>query len=163
MLADSEFDAQLHQYNADFVDSFAANAASFDFSRFEIVAPQRIPDPSFNGTLVRFTPSLLTYRTTKQNTQKIGAIMYRYAKGKPVPTDTAEWQCAFMYGYFIEQPFYEEAKPEDKLCLVLCAVSGETHRTPKKPIYKYNEMKAVCSDIAERWDKVPPPPNAILP
>jgi len=99
---------------------------------------------------------------TKVNTQKIGGMMYRYAKGSPVAEAVAEFQSAFMFGYFSGAPFIDEAKPEHKLCSVLCAVSGKTYIAPTKSIYKFNEMKAVCSDIAEKWDNVPPPPGAIL-
>lgn len=161
-IADTEFDGLLHGYNADFVDAFADVAEKFDFDGFEIVAPEAIENPTYNGTLVRFTPSLLTYRLTKANTQKIGGMMYRYAKGSPVAKEVAEFQAAFMYGFFAEKPFIDEAKPERPLCRVLCAVSGETFTAPDKPIYKFNEMKAVCFDIAEKWDNVPAPPGAVI-
>ncbi len=161
-IADTEFEAQLHGYNADFVDAFAGMATKYEFDGFEVVAPEKIDNPSYNGTLVRFTPSLLSYRMTKANTQKIGGLMYRYAKGSPVPSEVAEFQSAFLYGFFSESPFIEQAKPEYNLCRVLCAVSGETHVAPSKSIYKFNEMKAVCFDIAEKWDNVPPPSGAII-
>ena len=161
-LADSDFDATLHQHNSDFVQAFADHSEAFDFSNFQLAAPAQLEQPVFNGTQVRFAPSLLTHRTTKANTQKIGGIMYRYAKGKPVSDAVAGWQCSFMYGYFADHPFIEEAKPEAQLCVVLCAVSGTSHTTPKKPIYNYNEMKAVCGDISERWENVPPPPGAVI-
>lgn len=62
LLADTEFDGLLHGYNADFVDAFASVSVQFDFSGFEIVAPGQAENPTYNGTLVRFAPSLLTYR-----------------------------------------------------------------------------------------------------
>jgi len=162
LLADTDFDAQLHSYNADFVEAFADVCVKFDLSGFELVAPEKMAHPQYNGTTVKFRPSLLTYRTTKANTQKIGGIMYRYAKGTPVPTEAAEFQAAFMFGYFATTPFIAHAKPEDALYMVLDAFNGKTHISPAKAIYKFNEMKAVCGDIAEKWDNVPPPPNAII-
>ena len=161
-IPDTEFDATLFGYNADFIEAFAASAAKFNFSDFEIVAPENIGNPTYNGTLVRFTPSLLTYRLTQANTQKVGAVMYRYAKGSPLSPAVGEFQAAFMFGYFSQNPFIEEAKPEHKLCRIVCAVSGKTYIAPAKAIYKFNEMKAVCYDIAEKWEKVPPPPSAII-
>lgn len=161
LLADSDFETQLNGVNADFIESFADVSSSFTFSGFELMAPQKIGQPIYNGTKVKFTPSLLTYRLTKANTQKIGAIMLRYAKGEPVSQSVAEWQSAFMYGVFAQQPFIEEAKPEYKLCRVLCAVSGLEHFAPSNSIYKFKEMKAACADIAEKWDNVPPPAGAI--
>lgn len=161
-LADSEFDTLLFGYNADFVDAFADVAAEYAFDGFEVVAPEKIENPVYNGTTVKFTPNLLSYRLTKANTQKIGGVMYRYAKGSPVAKDVAEFQASFIYGFFRENPFIEEAKPEFKLCRILCAVAGKTHVAPTNAVYQFNEMKAVCFDIAEKWDNVPPPPNAVI-
>lgn len=162
LLADTDFDATLYGYNADFIEAFSDVGEKFDLSGFEFVAPEKIESPTYNGTVVRFTPSLLTYRMTKANTQKIGGIMYRYSKGSPVQKEVAESQAAFMYGFFAKNPFIEEAKPEHKLCMVLCAVSGKTHYAPTNSIYQFNEMRAVCSDIAEKWENVPPPKGATL-
>lgn len=159
-LADTDFEISVNQHNGDFVEAFANNCAGFDISGFQLMSPVSFNNPVYNGTVVRFAPSLLTHRTTKANTQKIGAVMYRYSKGKPVAKEIAEWQAAFMYGFLAENPFIEEAKPEASLCIVWCAVSGIQFTTPAKPIYKFNEMKAVCSDIAERWENVPPPSGA---
>lgn len=161
-LADEDFYKQLYGYNADFIEAFAGVGGMFNFVSFELMVPQNIGTPEYNGTKVKFTPSLLTYRRTKVNTQKIGGIMFRYAKGSPVAKEVAEWQAAFMYGYFAESPFIEEAKPENKLCQVLCAVAGATYQAPSNSTYKFNEMKAVCSDIAEKWANVKPPPGAII-
>ncbi len=161
-LADSDFEAQLHGYNADFVDSFADVSEEFEFDSFEVVAPEGVENPVYNGTTVKFTPSVLSYRLTKANTQKIGGLMFRYAKGTPVSEVVAVFQAAFIFGFFRENPFIEEAKPEHKLCRVLCAVSGKTFTAPTDSVYKFNEMKAVCSDIAEKWENIPPPPGAIL-
>lgn len=161
-LADTDFDAQLHSYNADFVEAFAAVCHKLDLSAFEITAMKKLVHPAYNGTTVKFAPSLLTYRLTKANTQKIGGIMYRYAKASPVPKEAAEFQAAFMFGYFTTKPFIEEAKAEDALCIVFDAVNGKTYTSPNKAIYKFNEMKAVCGDIAEKWDNVPPPAGAVL-
>jgi len=162
LLADSDFETQLNGVNADFIEAFSDMSASFDFSGLELMAPQKIDQPSYNGTKVRFTPSLLTYRLTKANTQKIGAIMLRYAKGEAVSQSVAEWQSAFMYGFFVEHPFIELAKPEYKLCRTLCVVSGVEFSAPTNSIYKFKEMKAACADIAEKWNNVPPPAGAVI-
>ncbi|CAK7257696.1 MULTISPECIES: hypothetical protein [unclassified Shinella] len=162
MLADEDFQEQLYGYNADFIEAFSAVSTMFDLSGFDLMAPQNIGSPEYNGTKVKFTPSLLTYRKTKVNTQKVGAIMYRYAKGSPLSVDVGQWQSAFMFGYLAEAPFIEESKPEQKLCMVLCAVAGATITAPTNSIYRFNEMKAACSDIAEKWANVPPPNGAVL-
>lgn len=161
-VADSDFDVSIHEHNAEFVEAFANGCGGFQLVGFDFAAPMEMPSPNYNGTSVRFVPTLLTYRKTKVNTQKIGAIMLRYSKGKPVVPNIAEWQSAFMFGFFCESPFIEEAKPEVGLCRVLCTVSGNAFSAPSNSVYRFKEMKAVCGDIAERWENVPPPPNAVI-
>lgn len=160
MLADTDFEQQTFDQNADYVDAFGKASHSFDLSGITLNATEQTFDKGFNGTLVKSRPDLLTSRTTQANTQKIGGGMFRFSKSGAVSADVAEFQAAFMFGYFGEHPFIEEAKPEAALSFVLCANSGSTYTTPNKPIYKYNEMKAVCSDIAEKWDNVEPPSGA---
>ncbi len=162
MLADSEFDQRIFDQNADFVLAFSDASDSFDLSGFTLTSSSESFDQSFNGTKVKFRPDMLTSRTTKANTQKIGGLMFRYSKSGAVSDEVAGYQTAFMYGYFGERPFIEEAKPEGALTLVLCANSGKTHPSPSKPIYTYNEMKAVCGDIAEKWENVDPPSGAVF-
>jgi len=162
MLADTDFEQTTFDQNADYVQSFADVAKAFDLSGFDLTASEHKFDREFSGTMIKFRPNLLASRKTQANTQKIGSGMFRYSKSGPVASDVAEFQCAFMYGYFGDFPFIEEAKPEEKLSFVLCANSGKTYTTPKKPIYKYNEMKAVCSDIAEKWENVEAPKGAVF-
>lgn len=162
MLADTDFEQTTFDQNADYVQSFADVAHMFDLSGFEITASEQKFDREFSGTEIKFRPNLLTSRTTKANTQKLGSGMFRYSKSGPVDGEVAGFQCAFMFGYFGDFPFIDEAKPEDQLSFVLCANSGVTYTTPSKPIYKYNEMKAVCSDIAEKWENVNPPQGAVF-
>ncbi|MFT6605580.1 MAG: hypothetical protein ACJA2X_000756 [Halocynthiibacter sp.] len=162
MLADTDFDQQVFDQNADYVQAFSDVSHKFDLSGFEMTGSEDRFDREFNGTLVKFRPNFLVSRTTKANTQKVGSGMFRYSKSGPVAEAVAQFQAAFMFGYFSNFPFIEEAKPEAELCFVLCANTGETHHTPNKPIYKFNEMKAVCSDIAEKWDNIGPPTNAVF-
>lgn len=160
MLADTDFDHRIFEHNADFVKSFSDVSDNFDLSGITLATSSEKFDRAFNGTKIKFRPDILTSRTTKANTQKIGGLMFRYSKTGPVADDVAAFQAAFMFGYFGEYPFIDEAKTEGALSLILCANSGKTHAVPPKPIYKYNEMKAVCSDIAEKWDNVEPPSGA---
>jgi hypothetical protein len=111
-LAGSEFDASLTQHNGNFVASFAMCCGGFNTSGFDLVAASNLEAPAFNGINVPFTPTLLAYRKTQANTHKIGALMYCYAKGKPASRDAAEWQTAFMYGLFSDNPSIEEAMPK---------------------------------------------------
>jgi hypothetical protein len=46
--------------------------------------------------------------------------------------------------------------------LSLDAYAGKTHVAPGNAVYRFNEMKAACADIAERWPVIKPPRNAVL-
>ena len=162
MLADTDFDQNKFDQNADYVQSFADVSEDFDLSGMELVSSGQSFDRPFNGTEVKFRPDLLVSRTTKANTQKLGSAMFRYSKSGAVSEEVAGFQAAFMFGFLNEFPFIEEAKADTKLCFVLCANTGAQHRTPAKPIYKFNEMKAVCFDIAEKWGNIEPPPGAVF-
>lgn len=162
MLADTDFDKQKFDQNADYVQAFSEVSHKFDLSGITLTSSPDDFDRAFSGTKVKYRPDLLTSRTTKANTQKIGGVMFRFSKSGPVSADVAGFQAAFMFGFLGEFPFIEEAKPEGDMSFVLCANSGKAHATPAKPIYKYNEMKAVCSDIAEKWANVEPPNGAVF-
>ncbi len=90
-------------------------------------------------------------RTTTTNKQRIGAMALRYAKGTALATDVAEWQAAGIFG-FLRMAYIEEIEDAElKLCLVLDAYSGKAYSAPNNAVYRFNEMKAACADIAERW------------
>lgn len=45
---------------------------------------------------------------------------------------------------------------------VMDAVTGTCHDAPSNAIYLFNEMKAACATITERWPAIKPPKSAIL-
>jgi hypothetical protein len=101
-------------------------------------------------------------RVTKNNQIKIGAAAFRYSKGKPLKPETANWQSAFLLGYLGEAMVEVDASPESKICLTLDMFSGTVHPAPTDSITRCKNMQAACVAIAERWENIKPPANAVF-
>jgi hypothetical protein len=160
-LADDDFESETNDHNADYIERFAASQITVVLPRAEISPRRDITPIDINGLSVRFGHHLFLHRTTTTNKQRIGAVL-RYAKGEILAIDVAEWQAAGMFGFLRMVYEAEAAEPERKLCIVLDAYAGKTHLAPGNSVYRFNEMKAACADIAERWPAIKPPKNAIL-
>ncbi|HZE53404.1 MAG TPA: hypothetical protein VE111_09075 [Bradyrhizobium sp.] len=69
---------------------------------------------------------------------------------------------AGIYGYFRTLEEAEEMEAERALCITLDAFAGKCHEAPSNAVYLFNEMKAACATINERWPAIKPPKKAIL-
>jgi hypothetical protein len=101
-------------------------------------------------------------RVTKTNKVKCGALMLRYAKGKPLGTDVAAWQSAAIFGYMRKLDEAAMTEAERALCITLDAYAGACHDAPTNAVYLFKEMTAACASISKRWPAIKPPKNAIL-
>lgn len=158
----SEFEAYQNQHNADYVDAFAEACAKLSIPKCEMHPANDKQAVDLNGTSVIHNPDLMLRRVTIKNTVKSGAIYLRYAKGKEMSPEAAEWQSAFTFGFLTGMPPEAECAPEHKLCLTVCAYSGKATEAPTNSTYKFKEMAAACAAIADQWPNIQPPPNAIL-
>jgi hypothetical protein len=162
-LADDEFEADVNDHNADYIDRFAGNLLKIALPACQIMPPRAVEPIEISGVFVRFGPHVLLRRTMKRtNRQRSGAIMLRYAKGEALPPKAAQWQTASIFGFLRTIQEAEAAEPERPLCVVVDAHAGVVHSAPGDSVYRFNEMKAACADIAERWPNIQPPPNAII-
>jgi hypothetical protein len=114
------------------------------------------------GVRVTLRPHLLLRRLTRTNKIRMGALMLRYAKGKPLPETVAGWQSAAIFGFLRTIEEGEAAEAERALCITLCAYKGVAYEAPTNSVYMFNEMKAACAAIAERWPALKPPTNAVI-
>lgn len=114
------------------------------------------------GVKVRFDPPIRLTRTTKSNKVKCGAVMLRYQKGKACPSLVAESQSAIMLGLLKIIHDNDAEEPDGKLCLVLDAHTGVSHPAPGNAVYQFKEASAICAGIAERWNAIKPPKNAVF-
>ena len=84
--------------------------------------------------------------------RKIGALMLRYAKGKPLSEKG---------GFFRQPQFKEEGESEKALCITSDAHSAIAHEAPGNATYPFKEMAATCANLVERWPAIKPPPGAV--
>lgn len=161
-LADTDYDRDLFDHNADYIDRFVMIYPSLDLPDAELLAPGKPSAINLNGVKVTAEIHFYIRRRTRTNKIRIGAAMLRYAKGKPLPPEIGEWQSAFLLGYLPLVSVEDGAEPEHKLCITLDAYAGVIHSAPKDSARRFQNMKAACATIAERWPNILPPPNAIL-
>ncbi|SCB16469.1 hypothetical protein [Rhizobium hainanense] len=161
-MASDDFERDLFDHNADYLDRFAKVSGILDLPVAERLAPGQCAAISREG--VKITPDILfrLRRLTSSNKVRVGVASIRYAKGKPLKQDIAEWQSAFLFGYigFLDEE--EGAEPDKKLCITIDGHSGACFAAPSNAITRLKNMDAACAGIAERWDNISPPNNAIL-
>lgn len=161
-LADTDFDRDLFDHNADYIERFAEMSSTFELPKAERSAPGAVPPIEINGVQVGVELHFRLRRLTRTNKVRIGGGMLRYAKRKSLSADIAAWQSAFLFGYLGAQKTDEAAEPEHDLCVTIDAWTGACHGAPSDAVRRYQNMKAACATIAERWPKVEPPAGAIL-
>lgn len=161
-LADDDFDRRLYDSNADYIARFASVWMGMDLPSAEILPPGKPGLIVLHGVRVTVGPQVRLRRTTKTNKIKEGAAMLRYAKGKPVSSDAAAWQAAFLLGYLQEVSSDQTVEPEGKLCLTIDAHAGVCHPAPTNSVSRYQNTQAACASIAEQWPNIKSPPDAIL-
>lgn len=160
MLADSEFERDLHDHNADYISRFAEVQGLIEFPNAEVLAQGAAISHMANGVKVNPDLQFRLRRLTKTNKVKIGGGVFRYTKGKAVNAEAAAYHAAFVFGV-LGATAIDPDQPEEKLCLVIDAYAGKTHQAPTDSTRRYTNMLAACATIAERWPNVPPPPGAV--
>ena len=159
-MADSNFERDLLDHNADYIERFAKVSPNVALPDAEIFSPGKHSPIKLGGVKVSVEVFYRFRRLTKTNKIRIGIGALRYSKGKPLPTTVGEWQSAFLFGYLNDTNAEEEAEPEHKLCVTVDAYSGKVYSAPSNSIRRYQNMEAACESIAERWPNIQPPPEA---
>lgn len=163
-LADSEFETDVNGHNADYIDRFVGmyEATGMPFMGMEILPGKKLPAQVVNGVKVTFSPDLILRRTTRTNKIKTGAVLFRYAKGKALPTEVAAYQSAAIYGFLRTIAEAVATEVDLPLCVTFDMHSGVAHGAPGDSSYRFNNIKAACQTIFERWSAIPEPKGAIL-
>jgi hypothetical protein len=161
-LADNQFDRDLFDHNADYLDRYAVVHASLALPKAEILNPGPHPSIIINGVKVSPELHFRFQRVTKSNEVKIGAGMLRYQKGKALSPVIAAWQSAILLGYLNSTNSDDSQTPEGKLCITVDAFSAVVHVAPTDAKRKFSQTESACETIAEWWQGIKPPPNAIL-
>lgn len=161
-LADGEFDASVNEHNADFVKRFADIFDGLALPTCEIDRGTDHQPLLVNKVRVLMRSSLVFRRTTRTNKVRTGALMFRYSKGRLLSADVGNYQSAAMFGFLKTAGQADGAEPERPLCLTLDVNTGTLFPAPGDAVDIWNDMKAACATIHERWPNIPPPPGAVL-
>lgn len=159
---EDNFQAEVNDHNCDYVKRFISISDSVDFSQYELARPTKFASLIVRGCPVSVQVDVLTSRTDRRNKTKIGAMMFRYSKGKELSEDVAQHQSAFMFEYLRQHPYEKSAEAEKKLCITLDCYSGTEHVAPGNANYLFKEMAAACENLVERWPAIKPPAGAVF-
>ncbi|MFZ0496354.1 MAG: hypothetical protein WBE80_06580 [Methylocella sp.] len=160
-MTDSEFDRDVLDHNADYIDRFAKVYSILNLPAAEILAPGKSIAVSVHGTKVISEIHFRLRRLTKTNKIRVGAATLRYAKGRPLPLAVAEWQSALLFGFLSLPGVGEGTEPELKLCLTVDTYAGICYPAPTNSVSRFKNGEAACATIAERWPNIQPPHGAI--
>jgi hypothetical protein len=158
----NDFEALTNEVNADYLDRFSHVLSEVDLPKAEILPGKSFPALSIHGVKISFSPSLIFRRTTKTNKLRRGAMMLRYAKGKPLSSQVGCYQSSAIFGLLGKHADPDGSEPEKALCLTLDGWTGNIHSAPGTAVSDFENMKAACQTIAERWPNIPPPAKAVF-
>lgn len=161
-MADSNFDRDLLDHNADYIERFANMVDELSLPSAEILPPGKPQPLTLEGVHITIDAQIRLRRLTQKNEVKIGMGTLRYAKGKALKPEVGAWQSSLLMGYLSLVDVEYDAKPERKLCLTIDAYTGKCFSAPTDSTTKFKNIEAACAAIAERWDNIKPPKNAVF-
>lgn len=159
----SDFDNEVAEHNADYIDRFIEMLPSLPAKAKEVAIAGKMQPLNLDGFSLSFNPDVILKRTNQRNVVKMGVGFLRYGKNKPISDEVGCWQGAISFGYLdtrLKQGL-GEIDPEKELCVTLDVWSGKCHSAPGNAIYRFNEVRAACAGIVERWSQIAAPDGAI--
>ncbi len=164
MMSDSDFERETLDVNGDFLDAYAKVFSMGTFPKAEVVENPKGFKMNLNGVNVNPDIRVAVQRVTRTNRIRTGLVTIRYAKGKPLNEEVGLYQSSALFGAqkMLDKMADAETEAEEKLCLTLDAVSGTFIGAPTNATSRFQNMEAACATIAERWDSIEPPDNAIF-
>jgi len=162
-LASDPFERDVFDHNADYIDQFAMSFHGVSFPPgAEVLPAKKLVPLVLYDVRVPLHASLLLRRITKTNKVRTGAVMLRYAKGKPLDKSVALYQSAIMLGVLKASKAEDSSEPEGALCLTLDAYAGTLYSAPTDAVTRFQNAKAALETISEQWPGIKPPKGAIL-
>lgn len=161
-MADSDFDRDTMDHNADYIEKFASNLGNLSLPNAEVLPPGTSPTITLNGLRVKLELQTRLRRVDRSNRARTGGLMLRYAKNKILPAEIAAWQSSLLLGYLKVTEPSAEALPDPKLCVTLDVAGGICHSAPSDAVRRFQNMQAACATIAESWANIPPPLGSIF-
>lgn len=159
----TDFDNEVAEHNADYIERFLEMLPKLPTKAKEISKAGKMPPLDLDGFSLSFSPDLILKRTNQRNVAKMGVAFLRYGKNKTLSDEVGCWQGAISFGYLdtkLKQGTVE-TDPEKDLCVTLDVWSGKCHPAPGNAIYRFNEVRAACAGIVERWAQIAAPDGAV--
>ena len=162
-IADSQYERNLYDYNADYLDAFVNSYAMSNMPKADLLPAQPIPTATLSGVTLTFE-TFARFQRVMQGSNRVrnGALMLRYKKGEALPDEVGAWQSAILFGFMRKYGNYGDVEPEQKLCITLDVFSGLPHVAPSDSINRFAEAEAACATIAEAWANMSPPNGAVI-
>lgn|GEM_PF-3357033 len=161
-LSADDFDALTNEANAGYLSRFADVIGGLDLPGVEFHPGKSYSVPKAGGLKIIFGSNLILRRMAKGNKLKVGALMLRYAKGKPLLPAAAEYQSAMILGFLQQLGVEEGAELDPGLCITLDCHTGIAQPAPSKAITMFKNSLAACATIADAWPNTPKPPGAVI-
>ncbi|MGU3421800.1 hypothetical protein [Methylobacterium sp. D54C] len=161
-IADSDFDADVNEHNAGYVEAFQEVCDALDMPACEMDTLSGKVTINMNGLSVRYAPDLILRRIARNNVAKIGAMFLIYSKGKSASVEEALHLSALSFGYLEDAPIAQDCEADKAICLSVCAYSGNVYAAPGNSKRRFNNMMAAGATIADLWPAIPAPRNARL-
>lgn len=163
-LQGSPFEVEKAENNADYLERYLEMAPPLPPRAQQVTAGEKMPQLEIEGFALRCSPEFIFRRVTRTNVPKMGLGFLRYSKGKGLPVETACWQGAIAVGYLTTklQQGLGEVDADREITAVIDVWTGQCHVAPSNSTYRFNEVKAACAGIAQRWAQIPAPPNAVF-
>lgn len=131
-LQGSEFDNEVAEHNADYIERFLAVKPGLPARAQEVTKAGKMPSLDLDGFTLSFSPDLLLKRVNRRNVPKLGVAFFRYSKGKALSPEAACWQGAISMGYLttkLKQGLME-TDAEREMCVAVDMWSGQTTWPP---------------------------------
>ncbi|MBR2575295.1 MAG: hypothetical protein IKE14_13305 [Loktanella sp.] len=163
MMADTDFERDTLDVNGDFLVAYSEVFGMDTFPKTAEISEAQIGfRVDING--VEFNPDIRfgVQRVTRTNRLRTGLGTIRYAKNKPLDEEVGAYQSSALFGCRKMIDIQDETAPEEKLCLTLDCASGKFIPAPSDATRRFQNMEAACATIAERWDNIEPPENAVF-
>lgn len=163
MMADTDFERDTLDINGDFLTAYAEVFSMDTFPKTaEISDAPADFKAEISGVEVNADIRFGVQRVTRTNRLRTGLGTIRYAKGKPLDEEVGAYQSSVLFGCRKMIDVQDDTAPEEKLCLTLDCATGNFIPAPTDATRRFQNMEAACATIAERWDNIEPPENAVL-
>ncbi|WP_370675560.1 hypothetical protein [Pleomorphomonas sp. PLEO] len=163
-IADTDFEADENEHNADYIERFSSVVASVVLPPGELLAAGPALKLGTHGVDITADLAFRLRRVTRTNKIKVGASMLRYAKGKPTKPDVCIMQASLLFGILNLPGFLPESAAESDrgLCLVIDAFAGIAHVGAGDAVRKFANAEAACEMISNAWESIQPPTGAVF-